>query len=217
MGDIVTGADGEIALSVEIAAASPIHTIEIRRGTELIETIRPGEGLPTGRRYIAVWQGAEYRGRFRQSTWDGQLRIEGNTIEAIRPVNFFNPDEQPRLVDPRTVAWRSITTGNFVGVAFTLAERNTGRARIETANGTLDCVLADLGAEPAVLDCGKLDRRLSIARLCDANPHRSVALSRSIPLRAGTDNPIYVAVTLEDGHRAWSSPIYLSRCQTLRA
>ena len=112
-------------------------------------------------------------------------------------------------MDPHTVAWRSITTGNFVGIAFTLAERNQGHARIETANGTLDCVLADLDSGPQVLDCGKLDRRLSIARMPDTNPHRSVALSRSVPLLPGTDNPIYVAVTLEDGHRAWSSPIYL--------
>lgn len=43
----------------------------------------------------------------------------------------------------------------------------------------------------------------------DANSHRSIALTRSIALRPGSDNPIYVAVTLEDGHRAWSSPIYL--------
>jgi len=208
MGDIVTGAHGEVTLSLEIAAASPIQAIEIRRGAELIETIRPAHGLPTGRRFLVVWQGAEYRGRFRQTPWDGSLRVEGNAIEAVTPVNFFNPDEQPRLVDPSTVAWCSITTGNFVGIVFTLAERNAGRACIETANGTLDCVLAELGAEPTVLDCGKLDRRLSIARLPDTNPHRSVVLTRPIPLRPG-DNPIYVAVTLEDGHRAWSSPIYL--------
>jgi hypothetical protein len=199
-----------VTLSLEVAAASPIHAIEIRRGAEVIETIRPADGLPTGRRYLVVWQGAEYRGRFRQSIWNGSLRIEGNTIKTVTPVNFFNPDEQPRLVDPHTVEWRSITTGNFVGIAFTLAERNQGRARIETANGTLDCVLADLASEPVVLDCGKLDRKLSVARLPDTNPHRSVALSRSVPLRPGADNPIYVAVTLEDGHRAWSSPIYLT-------
>jgi uncharacterized protein DUF3604 len=209
MGDIVTGASREIALSVEIAAAAPIQAIEIRRGPEVIETIRPAGSLPTGRRYLAVWQGAEYRGRFRQSRWDGTLRVESNIIEAIAPVNFFNPDEQPGLVDQNTVAWRSITTGNFVGIAFTLTERDLGRARIETANGTLDCVLADLGAEPMVVNCGKLGRKLSMARLSDTNPHRSIALTRSIPLRPGSDNPIYVAVTLEDGHRAWSSPIYL--------
>ncbi len=209
MGDIVTGVSGEVALSVEVAAATPIHAIEIRRGAEVVETIRPAEGLPTGRRYLAVWQGAEYRGRFRQTAWDGSLRVEGNAIEAVAPVNFFNPDEQPRLADPHTVSWRSITTGNFAGVAFTLAERNWGRARVETANGTLDCVLADLGDAPLALDCGKIERKLSIARMPDANPHRSIALTRSIALRPGSDNPIYVAVTLEDGHRAWSSPIYL--------
>ena len=41
---------------------------------------------------------------------------------------------------------------------------------------------------------------------------RSVRIERQIPLRTG-DNPLYVCVTLEDGHRAWSSPIYLIRSE----
>jgi hypothetical protein len=30
-----------------------------------------------------------------------------------------------------------------------------------------------------------------------------------VRLRAGADNPLYVRLTQEDGHQAWSSPIYL--------
>jgi hypothetical protein len=34
-------------------------------------------------------------------------------------------------------------------------------------------------------------------------------LERSIPLNSKGDNPLYVCLTQEDGHQAWSSPIYL--------
>jgi hypothetical protein len=34
-------------------------------------------------------------------------------------------------------------------------------------------------------------------------------LERTIPLRATGDNPLYVCVTQEDGHLAWSSPLYV--------
>jgi hypothetical protein len=34
-------------------------------------------------------------------------------------------------------------------------------------------------------------------------------LTRSVALRPGVDNPLYVRLTQEDGHQAWSSPIYV--------
>ncbi|MGE3700740.1 MAG: DUF3604 domain-containing protein [Hyphomicrobiaceae bacterium] len=209
MGDIVVGAAHEAAISVHIDATSPILAVEIRRGPEVIDAIRPSTPLPSGLRFLVTWEGAEYKGRFRQSTWDGALHVAGNQITAIRPVNFFNPDCQPQLVDPNTVFWRSITTGNFTGVEFTVAERNAGHVSVETPNGVLSTAIDRVGREPLTVDCGKLDRRLSLTRLADDNPHQGLRLTRTVPLLEHSDNPIYVAVTLEDGHRAWSSPIYL--------
>lgn len=208
MGDIVTGAAHEVPLSVRIEAKSPILEIEIRRGSDLIEVIRPSASMRSGRRFLATWEGAEYRGRFRQSKWDGTLRIAGNSFRSIQPVNFFNPDLQPELVGTNLISWRSITTGNFAGVIFTIEERDSGRVDIETPNGTLSAALREVGHEPLQVDCGKLDRRLALARLADENTCLSLEFSRSIPIGDRSDNPIYVAVTLEDGHRAWSSPIY---------
>jgi len=45
--------------------------------------------------------------------------------------------------------------------------------------------------------------------LPDANPHRRFVLEQEIPLTGGRDNPLHVCVTTEDGHQAWSSPIYV--------
>jgi hypothetical protein len=50
-----------------------------------------------------------------------------------------------------------------------------------------------------------------VFRLPDQNPHESVRIERKIPLRDDQDNALYVRVTFEDGHYAWSSPIYLFR------
>ena len=90
-----------------------------------------------------------------------------------------------------------------------VAERNAGHVRVETPNGRLSAALGSVGTDPLTIDCGKLDRRLSLMRLADENPHQGLRLTRTVPLLERSDNPIYVAVTLEDGHRAWSSPIYL--------
>ncbi|MGH7684904.1 MAG: DUF3604 domain-containing protein, partial [Vulcanimicrobiaceae bacterium] len=69
----------------------------------------------------------------------------------------------------------------------------------------------EIGLDDAVFDAGGLRRRVRIFRLPDENAHRKVRLRRTIPLRNTGDNALYVRVTTEDGHVAWSSPIYLFR------
>jgi hypothetical protein len=45
--------------------------------------------------------------------------------------------------------------------------------------------------------------------LPDENPHLSFEGAVAIPLEAGRDNPVWICVTTEDGHQAWSSPVYV--------
>ena len=49
-------------------------------------------------------------------------------------------------------------------------------------------------------------------RLPDENPHRVVSVERRLALVGGDgDDALYVRVVHEDGHVAWSSPIYVFR------
>lgn len=48
-----------------------------------------------------------------------------------------------------------------------------------------------------------------IFRLPDASDVCRVERTFTIPIAAGRDNPLFVRVTQEDGHQAWSSPIYV--------
>ena len=56
---------------------------------------------------------------------------------------------------------------------------------------------------------GGIERRIRIFRLPDVNPHTSAEIERELELHSDRDNAFYVRVTFEDGHYAWSSPIYL--------
>ena len=38
-----------------------------------------------------------------------------------------------------------------------------------------------------------------------------MSIERDVEVAASGDSPVYVRVTLENGHQAWSSPIYLFR------
>lgn len=210
MGDIVETDVSGISLEVEVAAQSAILLVEVFNGREKISEHRPYAHQPLGKRVLVTWSGAEYRGRFRQTVWDGKLTVTDNRILTSRPVNFFNPDLPLNPIGDTEIGWRSSTTGNFAGVELILESGDRGSLRVETSPGTLEAPIASLGLAPLTVDCGKLERALRVVRLPDENAAKEVRLDLRVELHGG-DNPLFVAITLEDGHRAWSSPIYMVR------
>ncbi|MEO1000144.1 MAG: DUF3604 domain-containing protein, partial [Pseudomonadota bacterium] len=93
MGDIVHLPEGGMRLTAAIETTSPIERIEIFNGPELIETVRPFGAEDLGARLRVLWEGAEYRGRFREVIWDGTAEVSGNALRDARPVNFLNRDK----------------------------------------------------------------------------------------------------------------------------
>lgn len=206
MGAIVHTEGGSALLSLDVSASAPIERVEIRNGRELVHLHRPYTA--GARRIRVVWSGAEYRGRFRLTSWDGRATLTGNGFERADPINFFNRDRPLKREGDAALSWISVTTGNFSGFDATLRDRDAGRLTVETPLGTVDLAVAEIGLEPKRFEFGGLDRKLEIYRLPDENPCRALTLERTIPLRADRDNPLYVSVITEDGHQAWSSPVY---------
>jgi hypothetical protein len=62
-----------------------------------------------------------------------------------------------------------------------------------------------------MFEAGGLERAICLQRLPDAMTERRVVLRHRLPVRAVGDTRLYVRVQQEDGHRIWSSPIYLFR------
>ncbi|HMB48364.1 MAG TPA: hypothetical protein VKN63_08825, partial [Afifellaceae bacterium] len=60
-------------------------------------------------------------------------------------------------------------------------------------------------------EAGGLDRALRFYRLPDRMTRTRLVHSVRVPVAAGRDTRLFIRVTQEDGHRAWSSPIYLFR------
>lgn len=211
MGEQIDVGQGEARLRVHAIGTGPITDIEIRNGLDVVTTAQPYGPNDLGKRLRIVWRGAEVRGRARHSTWDGCLSVVGNEIIEVEPINCRNPERQPRLLGANRVEWESITTGGVSGLILTLAKDRGGILTLATAqHQPFDCAIGDLGVEPTTRDCGGLEKEISVQRLPECG-RREFTVELPLPeLRAG-DNAIYVRVTQEDGHMAWSSPIYASR------
>ncbi|WP_300034577.1 DUF3604 domain-containing protein [uncultured Roseobacter sp.] len=210
MGDIVHLPDGDVELRLEVSAASPVRRIDIFNGLRHLECIRPFADLPPGDRIGVLWEGAEYRGRFRAVPWDGTASFDAARIRAATPVNFFNRDKVLEQKGASALAWQSVTTGNLAGFIASLEDSRSGSIDIRTDLISETVALADIGYEDIVLDASDiLPRGIRLFRLPDENPHKTVSLNRTLRPQRGEDNPFYVRVTLEDGTQAWSSPVYV--------
>lgn len=209
MGAIVRTTDASVSLHVDVTGCAPIEQIELRNGCDTVAVIRPYEAAQLGRRIRVVWSGAEYRGRFRMTSWDGGATLRGNRFAAVKSINFFNKDRVLHEVGDSELRWESITTGNCSGFEAMLADAQSGTLQLDTAQGKIELAVAEIGLEPRLFDFGGLARKIEIYRLPDENTAMRHTLDVRMPLQAGRDNPLYVCVTTEDGHKAWSSPIYV--------
>ena len=211
MGDILRSDDATVEFTIEALASAPIERLEIRNGLDVLESWRPYDKAALGRRIRVIWQGSEYRGRGRQTIWDGGCTLSENTFERVAPINLWNLDKHLRQTGPAALAWEALTTGGFGGFDAWLADARSGTLRIDTPLIKCEIAVADIGLHDLALEAGGIGRRIRVYRLPDENLHRRLLLSRRIPLKTTGDNALYVCLTQEDGHLVWSSPIYVFR------
>ena len=207
MGDIVVTEAAELELAISVRSTAPLLSVEVRNGVDTVHTLRTYGPGDLGRRLRVRWAGAAVRGRGRQVAWDGTLTVAGNRVERIGGFNFLSPERQPALAAGGAVSWRSITTGGSTGVDCWLAG-DGGRARVVTLPLTCEQDLTELGLDERIVPAGGLGMELGFSRLPDKLTACSLDATVRVPLRFYRDDPIYVRVVQEDGHVAWSSPIY---------
>jgi hypothetical protein len=210
MGDIIRPGAVPMRLATEVIGTAPIERLDVLHGANVVQTARPFVASDLGRRVRVAWQGAEYRGRGRETMWQGKLTLKGNRVVRFAPVNFLNPEREVVETNPGTaLAWTSVTTGNLAGIDLWLEEARRGTLALETniVGGEVD--LATLGEGTVAFDGGGLGRRISVYRLPEQDWSRHLALEHVVTFSSGADLPVYVRVTQSDGHQAWSSPIYL--------
>ena len=210
MGDIIRPGGAPMRLAVEVIGTAPIERVDVLHGGHVVQTARPFAAADLGRRVRVTWQGAEYRGRGRETIWQGKLTLKGNRFARFVPVNFLNPERKVVETGPGTaLGWTSVTTGNLAGIDLWLKEARRGTLTLDTNIVCGEVDLATLADGSVVFDGGGLGRRISIYRLPEEDWSRRFVVDHLVTFAGGADLPVYLRVTQSDLHQAWSSPIYL--------
>jgi hypothetical protein len=233
--------DLNLTLSVAVAGASPIERIEIFNGKHLLITIRPylytSEELNAKPLKISLkdskinperlnklpiekfpririrWEGAEFRARKRNASWRGTAEFTQNQILSSRSFNFWNEDAPLRQESDNILSWDTITSGNFQGFDVELLHPFKGKLVFQSSQINFDLLLNKILIKDTIFDVGGVGKKVYIYRYSQSNPHTSFTFQTDIPLTPTPirDERIFIKVTLENGHQAWSSPMYFIR------
>ena len=209
MGDIALVQDSEVELVVAVEGSEPIECIDIFDGLDLLETIRPYTISDLGRRVRVVYEGAEYRGRARTTNWDGSLEVSVNRIERASVINNWNLDRGIQRQNANNLDWAAVTTGNYGGIDLYLNEAASGQLSFTTSHVAGSVAIGDLAVEPLIFAAGGLERAVKLQRLPEVMTTRRITLRRRIKIRNTGDTRLFIRVQQEDGHRMWTSPVYM--------
>ena len=208
---------GPVELAVHVVGTAPLWRVEVLRWPEVIYSHAiPVPRQPNGRYRLRVgWTGARIRARHRLTSWDGRLAVEGGRLLAAQGWGFDHPEDGVTEITSQAVRWRSETAGDWDGVVVEIEGTPATRLRFETAPATFSLPLGDISDGPFVHDAGGIGQHVRIEP--DPGPEAprevrfqvrdTVPPARRHP-HAG--HPYFVRVTQQDGHMAWSSPIYVT-------
>jgi hypothetical protein len=197
------------ALAVSVAATAPLLEVELYRGESLIYRApfrRPA--TPAERSILVLWSGVRVRGRQKLVDWSGHLQVRQGRIVAVRPVAFDRADEGITRLTNQRVAWRSTTGGDGDGLILTV-DGDDAVLDIVTPPLSLECRVAEIGFTPRVYPAGGVNQRVVIAETTFPPGPDSWEFKYEADQFAPGVHPYWLRVIQEDGHMAWSSPIYV--------
>lgn len=209
MGDILKrDARETYRLRVEVQGTHALERVEVWNGNERVTARFPKSRNPeTGKRFKILWSGAEVRGRARLVNWDGHLKLSGNRVDSVVPLQFLNPHKPMQRESPTRIRWLSNTTGSHAGMILNLERPRRGKLELETTQKSLSYAFKRNRLQ--IWKCGGLKKQIEIRPLPTEPGEESLSFEAPIRKFRDGDNPLFIKVYQEDGHMAWSSPIYL--------
>ena len=203
------GRDG-VELSVAVHGTAPLWRVELLRWPEVIyRHPLPPPALAAGKHRLRFgWTGARIRSRRRLTRWDGRLTLTAGRLLSATGWGFDRPDHG--IVDQadRAIAWRSDTAGDWDGVLVEIEGPADAPLRFESGPATFDVTPAQVEHAPLVVDGGGVGQRVEVERDPGPDQPRGVAFTFRDAAPPAGRHPYFVRVTQQDGHMAWSSPIF---------
>ena len=209
---------GPVMARASVKGTAPIEALILYRGKEPFKVVRAAQfaACDDSPRLRASWRGSRIRGRGRRVTWDGAIRLSEARIRSARTFAFDAATDGILSQTEREVTFASSTTGDTDGIDLLLDGAQQGSAQqgtviFDSQAGQCQVNLADLEGDNRrqVFEFGGVDMAVCIERYPQQLTDLTTSLEAELEPTPGQTTPYFVKVIQEDGHMAWSSPVYV--------
>ena len=142
--------------------------------------------------------------------WHGELRIDGGRIVDAQPFNIFTAKYGITERSDRRVAWRSVTSGQEEGLLLELDAPDEATLAFTAGPADLSFRLGEARDEDLRWDLGGLEQQVRASTLHTSGDVLDAEFAFLDKTAATGERAYWVRVEQTDGHRAWSSPIYVT-------
>ncbi|HIJ56105.1 MAG TPA: DUF3604 domain-containing protein, partial [Deltaproteobacteria bacterium] len=210
MGSVVETPD-TVQIRAKVIGAAPMEALMLYKGREAVKTVRPDafDSMDDSSRIRIRWEGARIRGRARRATWNGSITVKGNRIDKALTYAFDSPVDGITNLDSRSVKFNSNTTGDTDGIDLYLEKNGKGVLSFDSLMGRCETNIAELGDQPVIYEFGGLGLNVTIQRYPETTEETTLSLEYQAATGPGRAGPYFVKAIQEDGHMAWSSPIFI--------
>lgn len=205
------------ALHITAVGNAPVDTIQLYNWDKLIYSRNM---LKKEHNRVRIsWSGVRARTRKKSSPWDGQVSITGGRILHAENYAFDRADQGIYESTDQCVYWKSSTSGDYDGVILDLDANSDAVLHFSALPTAFDIKVADISETPAVFHAAtgedlKVEVVLANEKLSDEREYLTASGIDTVitapEMNDGT-NAYWVRILLDNGHMAWSSPLFVNR------
>ncbi|MBC8354887.1 MAG: DUF3604 domain-containing protein [Planctomycetes bacterium] len=217
--EIQSEGDPEIAFQIE--GTSAIERVELLRGTEVVHTWQVARYNSTERDSAddgvllrLLWGGTERKGtaRLQRVKWDGTLSVSNGELELLDTVNVQSFADRVESTGPASIRWSNATAGNTTGIIVRVRGAEGTRLHFQSQPVTWDVDLSEVRENEQVFEAGGISRFVKVGPAPRTDGPQQFHAGWVDAKRPAGVVPYWIRVVQVDQAMAWSSPVYVHRC-----
>ena len=200
-------------MNVSVHSNSPIDTIELYNWDKKIQHVNMREKDP--RRIRIAWSGVRVRTRKKSTKWDGSIEIKDGSIVKAEEYAFDRRDQGIKELTKTGVRWTSNTSGDYDGLILDLDFNEKTEMIFKSEQKDFSIKVSEIGEELIVYPAGGENLKVEVNlanKICTNQEEFIRACNVDYAFKDMEKNPegnaYWLRILQEDGHMAWSSPIF---------
>lgn len=202
-------------IHVNVIAGEPINRIELYRDLEKIKTVKAGEKREYGDGPVkvkVVWSGVKTKFRRKSVYWKGKIFVKGGMISDAENYSVDNTFEGITGGNKHIVDFSSKTSGDEDGVILTIKSEDIKNCEIQftSTQGNAAAKVSELMTCDKTFNFGGVNVKAVFSLENAGEKSEQMELDFTDEEVKQGENFYYVKAFQENGHRLWSSPVFVN-------